>query len=40
MGRSITKDGIWTLDELAAVLPAQLLLGAPSAAPSPERREP
>jgi 16S rRNA C967 or C1407 C5-methylase (RsmB/RsmF family) len=39
MGRSITKDGIWTLEELAAVLPAQLLLGAPSAAPSPERRE-
>jgi hypothetical protein len=39
MGRSITKDGIWTLEELAAVLPAQLLLGAPSAAPPPERRE-
>jgi NAD(P)-dependent dehydrogenase (short-subunit alcohol dehydrogenase family) len=40
MGRSITKDGIWTLDELAALLPAQLLLGAPAAAPSPEQREP
>ncbi len=40
MGRSITKDGIWTLDELAALLPAQLLLGAPAAAPSAEQREP
>jgi NAD(P)-dependent dehydrogenase (short-subunit alcohol dehydrogenase family) len=40
MGRSITKDGIWTLDELAALLPAQLLLGAPAAAPSAEQRDP
>jgi len=40
MGRSLTKDGTWTLDELAALLPAQLLMGAPAAAPSAEQREP
>ncbi len=40
MGRSLTRDGTWTLDELAALLPAQLLMGAPAAAPSAEQREP
>jgi NAD(P)-dependent dehydrogenase (short-subunit alcohol dehydrogenase family) len=39
MGRSITKDGIWTIDELAAVLPGQLLVGVSNPGPSPEPRE-
>ena len=40
MGRSITKDGVWTIDELTAILPGHLLTGMSNPAPSPEPHDP
>jgi hypothetical protein len=35
MGRAINKDGMWSIDELAAVLPRGLLSGVENPAPPP-----
>jgi NAD(P)-dependent dehydrogenase (short-subunit alcohol dehydrogenase family) len=39
MGRIITKNGLWTVDELAAVLPATLMQGITNPAPPPPELE-
>ncbi|MDI6856894.1 MAG: SDR family oxidoreductase [Dehalococcoidia bacterium] len=36
MGRTLTKDGMWTVEELAGLLPGRLLQGVPNPAPPPE----
>lgn len=39
MGRTLTKDGMWTVEELAALLPGRLLQGVPNPAPPPPELE-
>lgn len=39
MGRTLTKDGMWTVDELTALLPGRLLQGVPNPAPPPPELE-
>jgi NAD(P)-dependent dehydrogenase (short-subunit alcohol dehydrogenase family) len=39
MGRTISKDGFWTVEDLAAVLPGRLLQGIANPAPPPPELE-